>query len=197
LVTPTRPRLRCSQRAEQTTLINDDAYCLASNRVRFVSVYKTSNTQLVKEPSPHQRPTGAHVSPGTIAVLIQSEARELSTLPAVVKLGNAVPGAGLTPHRRLSVQNARAWPEGRTERSRQSERAASHLARKKPQLSSNRKRTLKIRVPGAACPPLQSSIDSRSTGSGKAQGQASCPCRKLLQQGTSRKGKWEPALAGR
>jgi len=56
-------------------------------RVRFVSVYKTSNTQLVKEPGrvdAFQR----HVSPGTIAVLMQSEARELSTLPALVKLGN-------------------------------------------------------------------------------------------------------------
>ena len=44
--------------------------------------------------------------PRTIAVLIQSEARELSTLPAVVKLGNALPwGLHQGPWRGLTRAN--------------------------------------------------------------------------------------------
>ncbi len=65
---------------------NGDAYCLASNRVRFVSVYKKFDHNLSKNQGRINAFQRSH-EPRTIAVLLQSEVSELSTLSGVVKLG--------------------------------------------------------------------------------------------------------------
>ena len=60
------------------------------NRVRFVSVYKTFDHNLSKNEGRINAFQRSH-EPRTIAVLLQSEVGELSTLSGVVKLGVGSP----------------------------------------------------------------------------------------------------------